>query len=127
MKLKIFFLYCLVLGLSGCMPQKQLDETCKLTSDLFAASSIYYHSHNNHWPASIDELKSFCSQTPENCPSLDWNKYSHTQLTALTDGSLKIESYVPDDANMPINGKKPNFTITVHKPIKQENGNSLNN
>jgi hypothetical protein len=128
MKFKILFLYCLFLiGLSGCMSQKQLEEASKPTFDIFGVSSNYYYSHNNHWPTSIDELKSFCSKTPENCPLLDWNKYSHAHLETLSNNSLKVELYIPDDPNMPLNGKKPNLTITFHEPIKVNYRNNLDN
>ena len=126
MKFKIYILYCLFLiGLSGCMSQKELDEALNPMFDLCFASQIYYYNHNNQWPNSIDDLKSFCSENQENCFVLDWNKYGHANLETLPEGSLKIEMYIPDEPNKPLKSKKPNFVMTIPKLTIQKDANDF--
>ena len=126
MKFKNYFVFCFFLfGLSGCFNLK-LDEAAKQTGELSTAFLIYY-GHNNSWPSSIDELKSFCSQNQEECFPLDWNKYTNAKFEILPDDSLRLEFYISEEPNESPNSQKPNIVVTLSKPDIQNNGNSINN
>ena len=126
MKFKSYYIcYLLFLGLSGCMSPKELDETFKPIYELDVPIFYYYYTHDSHWPASITELKSFCSQD-QNCPSIGWEKYKFTHLETLPDGSLRVKSCIVEDLNKPPDGNKPNIILTIPKPTKLEDGNSFN-
>ena len=128
MKFKSHFIYCLLLlGMSGCMSQKKFDKDFNPVSDLLAASFSYYYNHQENWPASVDELKCFCSEDANKCPlSLNWNKYANTHLEILPDGYLKIDAHISADPNKPLNSGKLDVVLTMSKPEKQEDGNDFN-
>ncbi|MBN1787936.1 MAG: hypothetical protein JW806_06015 [Sedimentisphaerales bacterium] len=120
MKLKYCLLiyYLFLLTVSGCVSQKKFDKVCDPASGLLAASFSYYYDHNEHWPASLDELKSFCSEDVNRCPLFEWDRYSNTHLEILPDGSLKIESHISADPDKPSNSDKLDFALTISKPVK---------
>jgi hypothetical protein len=124
MKLKNYFVLCLLLlGLTGCISLK-LDEAAKQIGELSWASLIY-QGHNDSWPNSIDELKSFCSQNQEECPSLDWNKYTNAKFETLPDESLRLEFYISEEQNESLNSQKPNVVVTLSKPEIQKNNSKI--
>jgi len=87
--------FCLLVCLVGCCTGEKVEE--KINSDiqnilmLLADTNIYY-IENSRWPQTLEELKDFCSENPEKCEPVDWDKFASTSFQTLPDGRLKIEA-----------------------------------
>ena len=109
------FLICfLIFVLSGCSENKKLDDTVDQMGGI-SMSSLLYYGHNNCWPNSVDELKSFCSENQSDCFPLDWDKYNDTEFEILSDESLRIKMSATEDAN-----KSTEIVTTLSKPKFQK-------
>lgn len=93
-----FLVCCVVVVLCGCWGNRMGEEVAEgVGEEMEKAADLYmvvliYQAHNNTWPDSMEELEAFCTEAREECPVLDWSKYTNVSFEKLPDGRLRVES-----------------------------------
>jgi hypothetical protein len=122
-----------LLLLSGCAiyPGEQIaDQFAKEfvggiedTAELSMVAILYY-TDKDEWPDSVKTLQLFCAEKKDECPKVEWPKYSNTSFVTLPDGRLKIEHHESEDSGN-IQGKKLDVVVTLSKPVTKAEATSM--